>query len=108
MFLAAAASLPDEADKSTDLRLYYTENRRYFWSLMTIFQFGYFAFGLYFAGGDRTNLSRLVLVLNYVIMTAPLFVCAALIVLKARAVHWVGLSLLFGVMILHYGAARIT
>jgi hypothetical protein len=40
LFLAAAASLPDEATERPDLKAYYAENRPYFWWLMTLFQAG--------------------------------------------------------------------
>src|SRR4249919_2273111 len=52
LYLIAAAALPDEASGAVDLRKYYQLNRRHFWGLVALFQFGYFAFGIYFERGE--------------------------------------------------------
>ena len=41
LLLVAAASLPDEPGDGTHLCEYYSKNRRYFWSLITLFQVEY-------------------------------------------------------------------
>lgn len=52
VFLVAAASLPDRPSDGTDLREYYSRTRRYFWTLLTLFQALYVADGLYFSRGE--------------------------------------------------------
>lgn len=107
LFLVAAASLPDEADTSTDLREYYVRNSRYFWSLVALFQGAYFAFGIYFAGGEPAGIPAWLNVLMWTLMTAPLAVSLALCTWRSRALHYAGIVLLYAVMLLHYGAAQI-
>ncbi|MBV9697142.1 MAG: hypothetical protein JO005_09475, partial [Gammaproteobacteria bacterium] len=51
VFLVAAASLPDDPQAEGDLRAFYALNRRYFWTLVLIFQAVYVLLGLYFVGG---------------------------------------------------------
>ncbi len=107
LFLVAAASLPDDVDGPTDLREYYAANSRYFWSLVALFQGAYFAFGVYFAGGEPAGLPRGVVLLMWSLMTAPLVISLALCVWRSRTLHYLGLAGLFVVMLLHYGAAQI-
>lgn len=106
LFLAAAASLPDEVSAPFDLKSYYEGNRRYFWSLMAIFQLSYSAFGFFFAGGE-SSMSPLVSALLYTMMVAPLAISVGLIFLKSRTIHWIGIVMLLVIMLLHYGMARI-
>lgn len=107
LFLVAAASLPDEADSRTNLRDYYTTNSRYFWSLVALFQLLYFAFGLFFAGGEPADMPRSIVVLMWTLMTAPLLIALALSAWRARWLHYVGLGLLFAIVLLHYASAQI-
>ena len=107
LFLAAAASLPDDPAPGTDLKAYYAENRRYFWTLIALFQLGYFLFGVFFLSGKGAHVSPVVVALTYSLMGAPLVIATALIFLKSRIAHWIGIALMFVAMILHYGAARI-
>jgi len=107
LFLVAAASLPDEADGQTKLRDYYAGNSRYFWSLVTLFQFVYVAFGVFFAGGEPSGVARSILLLMWTLMLAPLLIALALSAWRARWLHYVGLGLLFAIMLLHYAAAQI-
>ena len=107
LFLVAAASLPDEADGRTNLRDYYAGNSRYFWSLVTLFQFVYVAFGVFFAGGEPSGVPRSILLLMWTLMLAPLLIALALSAWRARWLHYVGLGLLFAIMLLHYAAAQI-
>ena len=107
LFLVAAASLPDEANGSADLRDYYAGNSRYFWSLVALFQAGYFAFGVYFAGGEPAGIPFWANVLMWTLMSAPLVIALALCIWRSRTLHYIGLASLYAVMWLHYGAAQI-
>lgn len=114
LYLAAAASLPDEADATTNLRDYYDGNRRYFWTLVTLFQALYTAFGFFLfftakesAGNDFEPARPLVAAALLTLMTLPTVVAAALIFLKSRTAHYIGLGLLFALMLIHYAQARI-
>lgn len=107
LFLAAAASLPDEASGQRDLRSYYEENRPYFWLLMTLFQGGYAVFGFYFAGDELARALTTTEALLLVLMCAPALVTLALIFVRWRPAHYVGIALLFALMAVHYGAAQI-
>lgn len=114
LYLTAAASLPDEANATTDLRAYYEGNRRYFWTLQTIFQALYTAFGFFIffvaneaSGNDFDRAHPWVAAALLLLMTAPTIVSALLIVLKSRAAHYVGVAMLFGLMFFHYAQAHI-
>ncbi len=107
LFLAAAASLPDEVSGQLDLRSYYAENRPYFWTLMVLFQGGYTLFGLYFAAGDFRQMTPAATAAAVAFMAAPTLVALALALIRWRLAHYVGLALLFGLMALHYGPAQI-
>jgi len=107
LFLAAAASLPDEASGQQDLRRYYDDNRPYFWTLMALFQGGYTLFGLYFTAGDLMKLAPAAALVQILLMAAPTIVAATLALVRWRAAHYVSLALLFGLMAAHYGAAEI-
>lgn len=107
LFLAAAASLPDEASDEVDLRAYYDKNRPYFWWLMTLFQAGYTAFGFYFAGDDWLRAPPAIAALQIAQMTAPTLIALLLALVRPRPVHYAGLALLFLLMALHYGPAEI-
>jgi len=107
LFLAAAASLPDEANESTDLRSYYERNRRYFWTLLTLFQIGYTLFGFYFVASELPKFSLWTRILLLGFMTSPALVSAGLIFLKSRGAHYSGVGLLFILMAMHYATAQI-
>jgi hypothetical protein len=107
LFLVAAASLPDQPAEGTDLREYYEHTRRYLWTLLVIFQALYVADGVYFSRGESARISHWVLVLLNVLMVLPLVISVVLMLAKSRAVHYVGLSLLFVVLVLHYAPASI-
>lgn len=107
LFLIAAASLPDDASDGTDLRDYYAHNRRYFWSLVGIFQVAYLALGLYFVG-DQVRSAPVALAARILVqMSAPAVIAVALVAAKSRAAHYSGVTLLFLVMGLHYSALQI-
>jgi hypothetical protein len=108
LFLVAAASLPDQPSEGADLREYYARTRRYLWTLLVIFQALYVADGLYFSRGWSPRISRFAFVFLNVLMFLPLFISVALMLAKSRLVHYAGLSLLFVVLLLHYGRAAIS
>jgi hypothetical protein len=105
LFLIAAASLPDDPAEHGDLREYYAANRRYFWTLMALFQFGYLAHGLYFVGLQMAREYPGTLLVD---MVAPVAISLALVFIRSRAMHYVGLALLFVVLAHHYAPYSIT
>jgi hypothetical protein len=107
LFLVAASSLPDETNTSINLRVFYEENRRKFWLLVVLFQIGYVAAGIYFTGG-MPKLPTLINALLTIQMIAPLALSLVLLATKSRGVHFIGMGLLFVVMLSHYGSAAIT
>ena len=107
LYLIAAASLPDECIGDMDLREYYLANRRHFWTLIALFQFGYFAFGVYFERGKPAGLPLSVVALMWILMTTPLAIALAMLGLKSRLAHYLGLLALYAIMILHYASATI-
>src|SRR5258706_13826547 len=114
LYLAAAASLPDEAGPATNLRDYYEGNRRYFWTLMTVFQALYTAFGFFLfftanetSGNDFEPGRPWVAAVLVTLMALPTFVSAALILLKSRSAHYIGVGMLFVLMVIHYAQAQI-
>ena len=107
LFLVAAASLPDESREAIDLRAYYEGNRRHFWLLVTLFQFVYFAFGVYFARGEPSGLPIATVASMWGLMAAPFLIALALLRLKSRTAHYLGLAALYAVMVLHYSQAVI-
>ena len=75
--------------------------------LVALFQFGYFAFGVYFARGESAGLALSVLVLYWSLMAAPLIIAVAMLGLKSRPAHYLGLAALYVIMVVHYGGAEI-
>jgi hypothetical protein len=106
LFLVAASSLPDETNTAINLQVFYAENRRKFWLLVVIFQIGYVAAGIYFTGG-MPHLPTLFSALLTVQMFAPLALSLMLLATKSRGIHFIGIGLLFVVMLIHYGRASI-
>jgi hypothetical protein len=104
LFLVAASSLPDEVSTSTDLRQFYAANRKNFWFLVVLFQIGYVGAGFYFMGG-MPKLPTVVMAMLLIQMIAPLALSLMLLATKSRSVHYVGIALLFVVMLFHYGRA---
>lgn len=106
LYLIAASSLPDEHAGSSDLRQYYAATRRYFWGLVALFQLIYVAQGVYFTGGEPP-LPTWITALELCVMIAPLALALALAAIRSRVLHYVGLGLLFTVMVIHYGPSSI-
>ncbi|HXZ67660.1 MAG TPA: hypothetical protein VEH07_03635 [Alphaproteobacteria bacterium] len=107
LFLASAASLPDEAEEAIDLRVYYADNRRHFWLLITLFQAGYAGFGFYFVLIEPADYPLSVLIFLRALMCAPTLISLVLMLNGSRWVHYIGVGLLFIIMVLHYGPAQI-
>jgi hypothetical protein len=107
LFLIAAASLPDEPAGASDMREFYAGNRRYFWSLVALFQLGYTGLGIYFVHGLLSRLPRAASVSFYSQMILLFGIPLALIAIKSRLVHYVGLGLLFVVTAWHYAPYSI-
>ena len=107
LFLVAAASLPDEPGEGADLRDYYSRNRRYFWTLITLFQAEYSAVGLYFVRSESGRVAHWEFALSVALMFAPFAVALALACTKSRLTHYIGIALLLALMGLHYGPAAI-
>jgi hypothetical protein len=74
---------------------------------MTLFQFFYCAFGVYFSGGESATLPTLIAVWLWVQMLLPLIISLALLAMKSRTAHYLGLAALIVIMVLHYGSAVI-
>ena len=107
LFLAAATSLPDEPSEATNLRSYYELNRRYFWTLLTLFQIGYTVFGVYFVASELPKFPLWIGLLLLGLMTGPTLISASLIFWKSRTAHYSGTGLLFLLMAIHFASAQI-
>jgi len=57
--------------------------------------------------GGMPNLPTLITAVVLAQMIAPLVLSLVLLATKSRAVHYVGIGLLFVVMLFHYGRASI-
>jgi hypothetical protein len=108
LFLIAAASLPDEASEWVDLREFYAGNRRYFWSLVTLFELIYVAFGIHFLASDIDRLPTAVIAVILFQWTVLVAVPAVLALARSRAIQYAGLALLFATVFWHYAREAIT
>jgi hypothetical protein len=102
LFLIAAASLPDEAPAGLDLRSFYESNRRYFWSLVMIFEISYVAFGAHFLGSVMHRLPDGLIATIIGQWAVLVIVPAVLSMVRRRAIHYVGVALLFATVLWHY------
>jgi hypothetical protein len=107
VFLIAAASLPEEAHGGVDLRAFYAENRRYFWSLVAVFEVGYLVHGFYFIGSFLDRMPREIIVATLVQWIGAIVIPIVLVLVKRRSVHYVGLVLLFAIQAWHYAPYSI-
>jgi hypothetical protein len=108
LFLIAAASLPDEASAGVDLREFYASNRRYFWTLVTLFEITYVAFGVHFIGGIVNQLPRAVVatfISRWIVLVG---VPAVLALVQSRAIHYAGILLLLATVLSYYAQQVIT
>jgi hypothetical protein len=108
LFLIAAASLPDEAAAGVDLREFYGRNRRYFWSLVTLFEVIYVAFGIHFLASvmDRMPRALIAIVISHwvILISVPVMLALA----RSRAIHYAGVAILLATVFWHYGGQVIT
>jgi len=107
VFLIAASSLPDDAESGRDLREFYSRNRRYFWTLITLFQLSYILLGFYFAGGLLSHAPAYYRFAFITQMSLLFLVPAALVLFKSRALHYIGLAVLFATQAWHYAPYSI-
>jgi len=108
LFLIAASSLPDEVSEGVDLREFYGRNRRYFWSLVSLFEIIYVGFGIHFVGSVMNRLPRALIAIElsqWIILVA---VPAVLTQVRSRAIHYAGLVLLFATVLWRYARQVIT
>ena len=108
LFLIAASSLPDEASEGVDLREFYARNRRYFWSLVALFEIIYVAFGIHFIGSDMHRAPHLVIVLIFSQWAILVGVPIVLVLVGSRPLHYAGVALLLAIVFWHYARTVIT
>jgi hypothetical protein len=108
LFLIAASSLPDEVPEGVDLREFYGRNRRYFWSLVTLFEIIYVAFGIHFMVGELDRLPPAVIALILSQWAILVAVPTVLALVGSRPIHYAGVALLFATVFWHYARAVIT
>jgi len=107
VFLIAAASLPDDPQRDGDLREFYARNRRYFWALIALFQLGYILMGIYFVAGLLARAPPYYRFAFATQMSVLLIVPLALMLFRNRALHYVGLAMLFATDAWHYAPYSI-
>jgi hypothetical protein len=108
LFLIAASSLPDDPSGAVDLRTFYERNRRYFWLLVTLFEVIYVAFGVFFMSSVFGKVPPAFIAMLVVQWLALILIPLTLSLVRARWVHYLGLALLFAVVLWHYGSYSIT
>lgn len=108
LFLLAAASLPDGPGETSDLREHYARSRRYYWTLVTLFQLSYLLNGLYFVGPMVWPHLTTHLVLHLAVNLAlPCAVAPVLLLSRSRKLHYVGMAILFVQLVVHYAPYQI-
>jgi hypothetical protein len=104
LFMVAAASLPDDPKETCDLRSYYDSNRQYLWTLLVLFQISNAGHALYFfTHGLHSTWAHIGL--SFVI---PTVVAMLLLSTRARIVHYMGLILLLGLLMLDRASDTIS
>jgi high-affinity K+ transport system ATPase subunit B len=107
LFLISAASLPDDPAETPDLRAYYEHNRRYFWTLVAMFQVLYASLGAYFMGSYIRRESPAVSASFLVVWALLVLLPLALRVVRARWLQYATLIALFAVNLWHYAPYAI-
>jgi hypothetical protein len=107
LFLLAAASLPDGPSETRDLREHYARGRRYFWTLVLIFQVSYLLNGLYFVGPALWHFSYRAILMLLVNMVLPCLVALALLLGRSRVLHYCGIAVLLLLLAIHYAPYQI-
>jgi hypothetical protein len=108
LFLIAAAALPDEVHERCDLSEHYASTRRYFWTLVALFQLSYLLNGVYFIGiATMAHLSGALQLLLLNNMVVPVVVAIVLSRTVSRAVHYTGVLVLLVSLAVHYSPYQI-
>jgi hypothetical protein len=108
LFLIAAAALPDEVHGRCDLTEHYAATRRYFWTLVALFQLTYLVNGIYFTGlAELARLSAPVVLLLLNNMVLPVVVAVVLSRTVSRGLHYLGIVLLLVSLAVHYSPYQI-
>ena len=97
LFLVCAACLPDNAAEHRDLGAFYEQNRRYVWSLFTLFQTSFFCHWLYFwnvATHHRAFSGRHSSVVVGATVLGPLLLFVLLAFIRSRRFHYTALVVL--------------
>ncbi len=108
LYLIAAASLPDETSGPVDLREYYARKiaaTSGCWS--RCFNSATSRSASISPGGEPPGLPRWIIVMEWTLMSAPVVISVAMLGLKSRTAHYLGLAALYVIMLLHYGASAI-
>jgi hypothetical protein len=108
LFLIAAAALPDEPGGRCDLREHYAVTRRYFWTLVALFQFTYLVNGVYFIGWAQVV--RAVRVQPFALLNdlaLPFVLAVVLSRTVSRPLHYAGVLLLLLSLAWHYSPYQI-
>jgi hypothetical protein len=108
LFLIAAAALPDETGSGCDLREHYAATRRYFWTLVALFQFTYLVNGVYFIGWAVLLHALRVepfALLNDLLL--PFLLAVVLSRTVSRPLHYLGVVLLLLSLAWHYSPYQI-
>jgi heme A synthase len=107
LFLISASSLPDEVVGPVNLRAFYDSNRRYYWSLVTIFQVIYVALGVHFLAGMFARMPREELAMTAIQWSALILIPVGLFFVRSRALHYAGLIILLAIDVWHYSIYAI-
>jgi hypothetical protein len=108
LFLIAAAALPDETGSRCDLREHYAVTRRYYWTLVALFQLTYLVNGIYFIGW--VDLQRAIRVEPFSLlndMVLPFVLALVLSRTVSRPLHYLGVVLLLLSLAWHYSIYQI-
>src|SRR5262249_27567339 len=93
--------------ESRDLREHYARGRRYFWTLVLIFQVSYLLNGLYFVGPYLVPFSYHATLMLLVNMVLPCLVALALLLGRSRVLHYCGIVVLLLLLAIHYAPYQI-
>ncbi len=107
LFLISASSLPDEVVGPVDLRVFYESNRRYYWSLVTIFQALYVALGVHFVADQFARMPGAAVAMIAIQWGALILIPVVLLFVRSRALHYLGLVILLAIDLWHYSVYAI-
>ncbi len=108
LFLIAAAALPDEVHARCDLSEHYAATRRYFWTLVALFQLAYLLNGVYFIGlANLVHMRGTVILVLFNNMMLPVLVAVLLSRTVSRSLHYVGVLVLLVSLAVHYSVYQI-